>query len=124
MRFTTTLSVLLLALHAEAIAFPGEDPEAAIIPSIEGRDASFDDVSPASPLLTKRACKYNGCKCNSRGKQLTVCGNCVWSDTGKPVVTKKRKNSHIYECSPSGRCCDYGVGSDCGSGSARCKVNK
>ena len=122
MRFTAVVSIFLLAISAEAIALPEAEAEAAdavVLPFVEQRD-----VSPATPLLNKRACSYNGCKCNSRGKQLTVCGNCVWSDTGKYVVTSKRKNNHIYECSPSGSCCDYGVGSDCGSGSARCKVNK
>lgn len=119
MRFTTALSVLLLALHAEATALPDESSDAAVMAFVEERD-----ITPATNLLDKRACTYNGCKCNSRGKQLTVCGNCVWSDTGKYVVTAKRVNGNIYECSPSGSCCSYGKGSDCGSGSARCKVNK
>ncbi|EUC33383.1 hypothetical protein COCVIDRAFT_49543, partial [Bipolaris victoriae FI3] len=71
--------------------------------------------------LGKRACSYNGCKCNSRGKQLTVCGNCVWSDNNAYVVTTKRVSTHIFECAPNGNCCDYGKASDCGSASARCK---
>jgi hypothetical protein len=78
--------------------------------------------SNANPL-DKRACSYNGCKCNSRGEQLTVCGNCVWSDTGAVIVTTKRVATHIYECAPDGDCCDYGVASDCGSSSARCLVD-
>ena len=86
MRFTTTFSVLLLALHAEAVTHPGEDADAAITPFVE-----LGDVSPASPLLENRACNYNGCRCNSRGRSLTVCGNCLWTDTGKYIVTRKRQ---------------------------------
>ncbi|SPO06052.1 uncharacterized protein DNG_08741 [Cephalotrichum gorgonifer] len=117
MRFTTAVSVLLLTLNVEAVAIP-EESDFSLAPSLETRD-----ISPATPLLEKRACSYNGCKCNSRGKQLTVCGNCVWTSTGKYVVTSKRVNNHIFECSPSGNCCDYGYAKDCGSGSARCKIN-
>lgn len=120
MHFTTALSFLLLALNAEATALPRDNqmPVVPVTPFVEERD-----VSPANPFLNKRACSYNGCKCNSRGQQLTVCGNCVWTDTGKYVVTSKRVNNHIFECSPSGDCCDYGYATDCGSSSGRCRVN-
>ncbi|KAK0639792.1 hypothetical protein B0T16DRAFT_298056, partial [Cercophora newfieldiana] len=63
---------------------------------------------------TKRDCDYNGCKCASRGKQLTVCGNCRWLNNNTWVVTEKRVANHIFECSPTGRCCDYGYATDCG----------
>ncbi|KAK4200986.1 hypothetical protein QBC40DRAFT_172615, partial [Triangularia verruculosa] len=73
--------------------------------------------------LTKRACSYNGCKCDSRGRQLTVCSNCYWTVDGKWAVTRKRVSNHIYECSPSGNCCDYGYARDCGTSTARCRIN-
>jgi hypothetical protein len=64
--------------------------------------------------LEKRDCDYNGCRCASRGKQLTVCGNCRWLNNNTWVVTEKRVTDHIFECSPTGRCCDYGYATDCG----------
>ncbi|KAL0942368.1 uncharacterized protein CTRU02_200254 [Colletotrichum truncatum] len=123
MRFSTSLVTLLLTVTAHAsVAQPNElaavaersDDNDLIVPLVEQRD---------EPTLDKRACTYNGCKCNSRGRQLTVCGNCVWSDTRNYVVTSKRDPKKIYECSKTGRCCVYGGASDCGTGSARCIVN-
>ncbi|KAK4463928.1 hypothetical protein QBC42DRAFT_57507 [Cladorrhinum samala] len=118
MHFSTVISLLSIVAGV-AVAAPGGEVEsspALPVPFVE------PEVEEAANL-TKRACSYNGCKCNSRKKQLTVCGNCVWSDNGAYVVTTKRKADHIFECSPSGNCCDYGYASDCGSASARCKVN-
>ncbi|KAK4450890.1 hypothetical protein QBC34DRAFT_348433 [Podospora aff. communis PSN243] len=69
--------------------------------------------NPSNPL-SKRDCEYNGCRCASRGKQLTVCGNCRWLNNNTWVVTEKRVADHIFECSPTGRCCDYGYATDCG----------
>ncbi|KLU91715.1 hypothetical protein MAPG_10232 [Magnaporthiopsis poae ATCC 64411] len=47
----------------------------------------------------KRACDYSvNCAYDSRGLRLTVCGNCRWnSGTGPYVVTRNRKNNHIYD---------------------------
>lgn len=72
--------------------------------------------------LEKRACVYNGCKCSTKHTlaQGQYCGNCVWSNGDGYIITAKRVSNHVYECSPSGACCDYGVASDCGSGTARC----
>ncbi|PON25373.1 hypothetical protein TGAM01_v205667 [Trichoderma gamsii] len=72
--------------------------------------------------LDKRACVSNGCKCSTKHplKQGQYCGNCVWSNGDGYIITAKRVNNHVYECSPSGSCCDYGAGGDCGSGTARC----
>ncbi|KAL9949057.1 hypothetical protein D7B24_005935 [Verticillium nonalfalfae] len=80
------------------------------------------DSDGQAPALEKRACKYNGCKCNSRGKQFRSCGNCVWTDNGAWVIKKKRVKNHIYECAPDGGCCDYGPAKDCGKSTARCYV--
>ncbi|KAG7132107.1 hypothetical protein HYQ45_009480 [Verticillium longisporum] len=80
------------------------------------------DSEGQAPALEKRACKYNGCKCNSRGKQFRSCGNCVWTDNGAWVIKKKRVKSHIYECAPDSGCCDYGPAKDCGKSTARCYV--
>lgn len=117
MRFDFTFVLSVIGLACSATASP-DTPS--VIPYVEARD-----VTPATPLLdklSKRACSYNGCKCNSRGNQMTVCGNCVWSDTGSYVVTSKRVLNHIFECSPSGDCCDYGYATDCGSSGGRCRV--
>ncbi|KAK4443788.1 hypothetical protein QBC34DRAFT_416359 [Podospora aff. communis PSN243] len=71
--------------------------------------------------LTGRACVYNGCKCDTtrnRKPQGQFCGGCRWPD-GAYVITAKRDNTHVYECSPSGSCCDYGFARDCGN-NGRC----
>ncbi|PKS12438.1 hypothetical protein jhhlp_000644 [Lomentospora prolificans] len=119
MRFSAIASVLLFGLSANAN--PAAEAANELLAPVEAR--GVDPVTPNNPLLAKRECIYNGCRCDSRGRQLTVCGNCVWTDTGSYAVTKLRKDNHIYECSPSGDCCDYGVGNDCGSGGAQCKIN-
>ncbi|KAL6875897.1 hypothetical protein HDV57DRAFT_502409 [Trichoderma longibrachiatum] len=91
---------------------------------IEARVDAVAQVEERSELLPldKRACTYNGCKCSTLHplKQGQYCGNCVWSNGDGYIITAKRVNNHVYECSPSGSCCDYGVASDCGSGTARC----
>jgi hypothetical protein len=52
--------------------------------------------------------------------QGQYCGNCVWSDGSGYIITAKRVDNHVYECSPTGNCCDYGYATDCGSSTARC----
>ncbi|OHE99108.1 hypothetical protein CORC01_05601 [Colletotrichum orchidophilum] len=122
MRFAITLTIISLAVAAQAGVAHQDEPYAVA--------ARADTDEPVAALekkeeagLEKRACNYNGCKCNSHNQQLTVCGNCVWSGSKAYIVTSKRIANHIYECSPSGRCCDYGPGKDCGSLSARCILN-
>ncbi|GJC89192.1 hypothetical protein ColLi_12030 [Colletotrichum liriopes] len=122
MRFTAVVTLMFLAATTQAgVSQPAE-------PYALAERADSDELVPLSEKreelsLEKRACNYNGCKCNSRGKQLTVCGNCVWSDNGAYVVTTKRVSNHIFECSPSGNCCSYGYATDCGGSGARCRVN-
>jgi len=53
--------------------------------------------------------------------QGQYCGNCVLISDGTWAVTKKRVSTHIYECNPSGGCCDYGYAGDCGGLNARCR---
>ncbi|KAK3357813.1 hypothetical protein B0T25DRAFT_170466 [Lasiosphaeria hispida] len=116
MHFTNPLTLLLL-LTPFATATPTTDTS-----SLDLLEA-FVDPEQSVVNVTKRACDYNGCKCKSRGKQLTVCGNCVWRSDGAYVVTTKRKPHDIFECSPSGDCCSYGYATDCGGSGARCIVN-
>ncbi|TFB01738.1 hypothetical protein CCMA1212_006278 [Trichoderma ghanense] len=113
MRFIL-VAALLAPLASAAVA--GVD--------IEARVEAVAQVEERSELLPldKRACTYNGCKCSTLHplKQGQYCGNCVWSNGDGYIITAKRVNNHVYECSPTGSCCDYGVASDCGSGTARC----
>ncbi|KAF1848281.1 uncharacterized protein K460DRAFT_247729, partial [Cucurbitaria berberidis CBS 394.84] len=70
--------------------------------------------------LDKRACSSNGCACVSGLTQGVYCGNCIVG-AGTYAVKTKRVKKHAFECSASGGCCDYGVASDCGKKSARCR---
>ncbi|KAK1758956.1 hypothetical protein QBC47DRAFT_370806 [Echria macrotheca] len=105
-------SLALLALPA-VLAIASEGPTPVDFGAVEARS-----------LLEGRACKYTGCKCDTsnrnRKPQGQFCGGCKWPD-GTYVITpaSKRDTSHVYECSPSGDCCDYGFASDCGHG-GRC----
>jgi hypothetical protein len=106
---------LLLALPILALAAPSADSEA--------NNYGLSNMA-MDELLDKRACDYNGCKCdtrNNRKPQGQFCGGCHWSN-GDWVITAKRVNSHVYECSPTGKCCDYGYASDCAKqdGTGRC----
>lgn len=55
--------------------------------------------------------KSNGCKCDPDyvTKQGQYCGYCA-------AVSKAGTGGswkHIFECSPSGKCCDYGASTKC-----------
>ncbi|KAL0937327.1 mold-specific m46 protein [Colletotrichum truncatum] len=121
MRFHTIAAVLVSVATAQAAVAQGQ-PQA-LTPRggpvfeelVEKRDGPFS--------LQKRECKYNGCKCNSRGLQLTICGACKYADTKKYAISAKRVDNHIYECSPGGKCCDYGYAKDCGKSNQRCIIN-
>ncbi|KAL8364962.1 hypothetical protein RB595_003989 [Gaeumannomyces hyphopodioides] len=127
MRFSF-FTVLLAAALASAVST--DDVVAPSLLGVEARDADEPvlerEVMDLAGKMVKRACDYSvNCKCDSRGKQLTVCGNCRWnSGTGPYVVTRNRKLNHIYECSKDGtKCCSYGPANDCGTSSGRCIVN-
>jgi hypothetical protein len=124
MRFLVSLAVLFLASAVNATADGGlasEQFAVAEVPELEPLAVEARD-STAEPL-EKRACDYNGCKCNSRNRQFRSCGNCQWTNNGEWVISKKRVSNHIFECSPSGNCCDYGYAKDCGGSNARCGLN-
>ncbi|KAL6895128.1 hypothetical protein GGI43DRAFT_411879 [Trichoderma evansii] len=109
------LAALIAPLASAAVA--GVDVEA------RAEVEAVAQVEERSLLpLDKRSCVANGCKCSTLYplKQGQYCGNCVWSNGAGYIITAKRVNNHVYECNPSGGCCDYGVASDCGSGTARC----
>jgi hypothetical protein len=116
MRFSFALA-LLTATLGMANPVDNSAPEALEVPvaAVEARDVV--DTLAGTPL-EKRACSKNGCKCVKGLRQGQYCGNCVWK--GDWVISAKRVSNHVYECSPSGGCCDYGKASDCGGGSARC----
>ncbi|KAH8903742.1 hypothetical protein BR93DRAFT_930895 [Coniochaeta sp. PMI_546] len=82
-------------------------------------EPGFDNLDTRGELFG-RACSSNGCKCVSGLEQGVYCGNCVVG-AGTYAIKTKRVNSHAFECSPSGGCCDYGPASDCGTSSARCR---
>jgi len=108
-------ALLVLAAPLLALAAPS--------PAEAEADYGLTNMAVDS-LLGRRDCDYNGCKCdtrNHRKPQGQFCGGCHWKN-GDYVITKKRVNSHVYECSPSGRCCDYGYAKDCSKedGTGRC----
>jgi len=118
MRIILSLQAVILAVTAVATANP---PDNFALLDVDKLGPNFEDDYRMT--LKKRACDYNGCECDSRGKQLTVCGNCRWGKDGPYAVTRKRVENHIFECSPTGNCCDYGYATDCGTPKARCIVN-
>jgi len=93
------LAVGLVAIASLALALPTE--------STTPNGASLSPLTRATAL----ECVYNGCVCNTRSRrhsQGQFCGSCRWEDTGDYVITDKRNSSHVYECAPDGKCCDYG----------------
>jgi hypothetical protein len=93
---------------------------AAVLDPLAARDGEVE-AREALPLeLVPRACTANGCKCVLGLSQGVYCGNCVVG-AGTYAIKTKRVNSHAFECSSSGGCCDYGAASDCGTSSARCR---
>ncbi|OIW25349.1 hypothetical protein CONLIGDRAFT_673447 [Coniochaeta ligniaria NRRL 30616] len=124
MRFITPFVLLMLG-----IAYAAKEPtqfelaEDVVGAAVEARAPSEgQSENSVANVLQKRKCTYNGCKCDSRGYQFHSCGGCVWTDNGDWVITKKRVATHIFECSPSGDCCDYGHADDCGTGKGRCFI--
>ncbi len=122
MRLSNPFTLLFLTPVLSS-AVPTADTETSHILPPRHLTQPLNQPTELSHFLAARACNYNGCKCNSRGKQLTVCGNCRWLDKREFVVTKKRVQDHIFECSPKGDCCDYGFAKDCGGKKARCIIN-
>ncbi|CRK31248.1 hypothetical protein HYQ45_015324 [Verticillium longisporum] len=115
MRFTNPIVAAIL-LSTMAHAAPSSDQAPDQVAAVAPIDARAKSAEP----LEKRACVYNGCRCNSRGRQFRSCGNCVWTNNGEWAISVKRDLTHVYECAPDGNCCDYGYARDCGGASARC----
>ncbi len=111
MRLSIAVALLMATLGLATPIENASSPHEASVP-MEVRDL---DSLAATPL-EKRACSSNGCKCVTGLRQGQYCGACVWK--GDYVITAKRNLNHIYECSPSGGCCDYGTASDCTSNSS------
>ncbi|KAM0278834.1 hypothetical protein ACHAQH_004910 [Verticillium albo-atrum] len=118
MRFTNPIAAAIL-LSTMAYAAPSSDQAPDQVAAVAPIDARAESVEP----LEKRACVYNGCRCNSRGRQFRSCGNCVWTNNGEWAISVKRDLTHVYECAPDGNCCDYGYARDCGGASARCYLH-
>ncbi len=113
------LSFALTLLTATlGLATPIEEGSSAALVAVPVEARAIDSLA-ATPL-DKRSCSSNGCKCVKGLAQGQYCGNCVLVSNGNWVITTKRVANHVYECSPSGACCDYGAASDCGSLKARC----
>lgn len=111
MQLKNTILVLIAIASSQCLASPAPDSRAPIARDVqEAHEGKLD----------KRACSYNGCACVSGLTQGVYCGNCVVGAGTFAIKTKRVKN-HAFECSSSGGCCDYGVASDCGKSSARCK---
>ncbi|PHH92268.1 hypothetical protein CDD83_8193 [Cordyceps sp. RAO-2017] len=97
------LSLTLLLSAAEAALAVAADAAPEGVPV--ARDAGEAD----GPVLEKRQCHRNGCRCRSGTRQGTYCGRCA-------VVTNVghgASNRDIFECNSSGGCCHYGRSSHC-----------
>ncbi|KAF6812312.1 hypothetical protein CSOJ01_05182 [Colletotrichum sojae] len=123
MRFTTSLTILILAATTHA-AVALQDPSANLSERHSDNPSLAELLDTRGEPIEKRACKENGCKCNSRGKQLTICGACIWTDTKKHAITGQAgRQPHLRVLAGGAKCCDYGYAKDCGTGSGRCIIN-
>jgi hypothetical protein len=70
--------------------------------------AGMSAMTAIFPEVANAACKYNGCKCASWAHGV-YCGGCN-------AVTNLGSGgawSHVYLCSGSKSCCDYGPRASC-----------
>ncbi|KAG0085204.1 hypothetical protein BGZ93_000799 [Podila epicladia] len=89
--FSKTLAlvaVLAVAVSAATI------PEAASAPQVLQASA-YVEAESAAGALEKRGCVYDGCRCNISRGGLACYGN------------------NVYQCSPSGECCNFGYRNSC-----------
>jgi hypothetical protein len=112
MRFATILLLAPLLAAAAAEPVPNAENVAMAEDRVEVREAA-----PA-PDLVSRDCKKTGCKCRKGTPQGQYCGNCKRNNNY--VVIEKWYGDHVFECAPSGKCCDYGYAKDCGKKGQRC----
>jgi len=122
----TKLITLLPLLCSLAAALPNADalPEAVSeadlkiqqSKKLQVRDADLAlDLDLESRDLTKRACKYDGCSCKSGTKQGEYCYIC-----DQVNYYAAGKIADLYECSPSGNCCNYGPATVCSNNKQKC----
>lgn len=125
MRASILLAFVSGCLAAARLANAVDSQLEANAAELQVRNDAGDDDDTLAPTLDKRACKSNGCECIVGLKQGQYCGSCtVRIENGatdwRYVIYSKRVDSHIYECSSSGDCCDYGPSSDCSTKHRRC----
>ena len=103
------LKTLLLFTAATALT-----AAAVVEPAIE-RSLEIPDE------LSKRACT-SGCACKKGIKAGLYCGACLVSIGGPTTfaITKKKYDTHIYQCGSNGSCCDYGVRTSCKKANSQC----
>jgi hypothetical protein len=92
MRLVSIAAIASLVGFMSVAANPLANPEA---------DISF-------PELEKRACKYNGCKCQKGTRAGVYCGFCdAVINAGSGSFTD------VFQCNSAGGCCDYGPRTSC-----------
>jgi len=74
------------------------------------RDLDMEASALENRDLEKRACRKNGCKCKKGTKQGQYCGLC---DAVTAAGSGGFFTRDIFECNPSGGCCDYGTSTVC-----------
>ncbi|KAK6358017.1 hypothetical protein TWF730_007371 [Orbilia blumenaviensis] len=108
MRFST----LTLALGLVATALSSAIPQPAADTVLEPISEALTDIAMDN-TLDKRACVYNGCKCNSRVGTAYVtgiyCGKCYQVSK----FGKGGKSTDAYQCGSGGSCCRYGARESC-----------
>ncbi|KAI5845343.1 hypothetical protein BZA05DRAFT_459112 [Tricharina praecox] len=69
--------------------------------------------------LTKRTCKYIGCKCyqgTPAGVYCRGCSNAVYESGDLAAYPGTHQSNWAFQCNPTGGCCAYGPRKDCYGG--------
>ncbi|KAK3065436.1 hypothetical protein LTS18_009279 [Coniosporium uncinatum] len=105
-----TLAPLLLATLSTAFPDSRAEPNADLI----AEEDALKELQ-AKSLQSRGTCKEDGCKCRSGTKQGQYCYRCA-------AVNYYAKGSldNVHECSPSGKCCNYGYSKTCHDGKQKC----
>jgi hypothetical protein len=126
MKFNAAIFLASLVALAAANPVEGREPAKNVEPvrnvdaTVEARDIKGD--------LDRRACTYNGCKCQAPPhlpRTGVYCANCpVAGWPGYNMVYDLGSGGardHVYQCNTNGDCCDYGYATACRGGAAgRC----
>ena len=103
-----SLFVLALALFVSAV--PAPEAEAGDSGLVSKRDG---------PALVKRACKYNGCKCEPGTTAGIYCFACAQlTDGGDTTAFSGDVTGWVFQCAESGNCCAYGPRDSCANDTA------